>query len=53
MESGLEDRNNEIYTAEGNIKVIVSMESGLEDRNNVEDYTTLRLAKDKSQWSPA
>ena len=34
MESGLEDRNNELAGAWGHAVKTVSMESGLEDRNN-------------------
>ena len=54
MESGLEGRNNEVYTAEGYIALLVSMESGLEGRNNVEvsngdETRTFGV----SQWSPA
>ena len=34
MESGLEDRNNNMPAMEWNVWSNVSMESGLEDRNN-------------------
>ena len=34
MESGLEDRNNDISALTGPVNPYVSMESGLEDRNN-------------------
>ena len=38
MESGLEDRNNDVTHVETWDQVHVSMESGLEDRNNRPDH---------------
>ena len=55
MESGLEDRNNEVTPMWALPLAIetVSMESGLEDRNNIVPMVKDAAAAMLSQWSPA